>query len=272
MPHPSPALLIVSAIDPSGGAGMYLDLAVAKSLGVKAAGAATAITVQNASRLEGAEALSPKTIQRQIECLEEDFEFGVAKIGALGSAANARVLSRWAAHRRKKGEPVKLVLDPVRKPSRGKAALLSGSKREIHQAMERLLGETFLLTPNISEALWLAGRKAPPKNDVERIVLAKEVLDRGPQAVLLKGGHVAQKNRQITDLLLLKDGSVYYFAHPRRPGTFHGTGCFLSSAIAAILASGNPPLPEAVSKAIDLLDRAMKKSRSTGRSRIKQLG
>ncbi len=259
----------MAATDPSAGAGLFLDLAAARAQGVPAVAAVAALTAQSAQGVEALEAVPAPFLLRQIEALEKDLgPFAVCKVGALGSPENIRALARWAARRRVGKNPVRLVVDPVCRPSRGAAPLARGSPASLRNAYLDLLRETYLVTPNWPEALWLAGRR-PRAGEVEPAALAREILRLGPKAVLLKGGHAASA-ASVTDLLVLP-GGVRRFIHARKQGPFHGTGCYLSTAVAAGLWRGLPPAA-AAADAKRALAKALSKTRAWGRSQVLQLG
>lgn len=259
----NPQVLIVSALDPSGGAGLLLDRAVVEAEGARACGVVTALTVQSASGLRRTRKVDAALVMEQIAALEEDLgPFEVAKLGALGSPTLARALTDWAAGRAK----LRLVLDPVSRPSRGRPSLIEGSVRAHREALRGLLAHTYLLTPNLPEARWLLGLREDSKAAPEE--LATRLLELGPRAVLLKGGHGA--GAKIADLLAEKSGKRHVLTHPRKRGEFHGTGCYLASAIAANLSLGKS-LPASLERASASLERAMKNARPVGVAGIRQL-
>lgn len=256
-------LLIVAALDPSGGAGVLLDRAVAEAQGARSCAVVSALTVQNNSGLQRTKKVSPDLVIEQIGALEEDLgPFEAAKFGALGSPALARKLARWAQNR----PNLKLVLDPVSRPSRGKASLIEASPRTHRSALRELLPHTYLLTPNLPEARWLLG--LPEDSEVPFYELGERLLEKGPKAVLIKGGHAG--GSRVLDLLIEHSGRKKEFVHPRKSGEFHGTGCYLASAIAAQLELGRK-LPGAVERANESLARAMKAAQAVGAAEVRQL-
>lgn len=273
-----PPLLIVAAIDPSGGAGALLDLEAAGAAGTRAVAAVSALTAQSAAGLVCASPTASAMFLKQLAALESDLgPFRVCKSGALGNVANARALAHWlgadTTHRK-----VRLILDPVTGASRGKARLTSGSLDAYRRALLQLAQRSYLVTPNLPEALWLLGKKKPVENfasEESRIALAREFLKKtGAYAVLLKGGHVQPQTgrapSKVVDLLVTTDGKVKRFEHPRLQGKFHGTGCFLASVIAARLSLGDS-LSAAVSHGEKLLAKAMRNAKPEGKARIKRL-
>lgn len=262
-------LLVISAVDPSAGAGMYLDLAVARERGVLAMGVVTALTIQNANGLRELSAVETSFLTREIRAIEDQIgRPGVVKMGALGSAENARALFRWLRNYARSAKMPRVVLDPVRRPSRGKDSLVRGES--FRKPFLELLGQVELLTPNLPEALWLVGRpeKNLPATEPEMIELGKAVLALGPRAVLLKGGHASGKG-EIVDLLVHANG-VERFPHRRECGEFHGTGCYLASAVAAGLCKGET-LHQATKRAIRDLTKALPKAQAVGRTDVRQL-
>ncbi|MCB0218343.1 MAG: hydroxymethylpyrimidine/phosphomethylpyrimidine kinase [Chrysiogenetes bacterium] len=256
-------VLIVSALDPSGGAGLLLDRAVVEAEGAHACGVVTALTVQSASGLVRTRKVPAELVMEQIATLEADLgPFEVAKLGALGSPALAHALTGWAAKRPR----LRLVIDPVSRPSRGRPSLVEGSVRTHRKALRGLLTHTYLLTPNLPEARWLLGLREDSAAAPEE--LATRLLELGPRAVLLKGGHAA--GAQVADLLAEQSGKRRLLTHPRKRGEFHGTGCYLASAITANLSLGKS-LTSALEHASASLERAMKNARPVGAAGVRQL-
>jgi hydroxymethylpyrimidine/phosphomethylpyrimidine kinase len=240
----SPRLLSIAGSDSGGGAGIQADLKTFAAHGAYGMTAITALTAQNTLGVAAIHAVPPEFVAAQIDAVFEDLGVDAVKIGMLADAAVAEVvaerLTRWA------GPPV--VLDPVMIAASGDPLLEPAAVDVIRT---RLMPLATLVTPNLPEAEALAGRRASSRD--ERAELARE-LGRATAAVLLKGGHAP--GDEIVDLLW--DGrSVTEFRHPRiatRAG--HGTGCTLSSAIAARLAGG-AALVEACGGAIEWLAGAL---------------
>lgn len=254
-----PTCLAISGLDPSGGAGLIADVRTFSALGVHGLGLVSAETVQNAS---GVEAVLPKparTLQAQLECLLADFQPTVTKLGLSGGASQLRLLKRYA----EQGKLGAVVLDPVLVASRGQTLTTSS----VPAAMCQWLPELALLTPNLPELATLSGQSVKSAAQAEHA--AQRLFELGLRAILIKGGH--RRGQQIIDRLLLAEGDSYEFVHARQNvGKTHGTGCHLSSAIAAELALGRD-LPNACAHAIVWTQHALATGPSFGRKRVRYL-
>jgi len=256
--HPVTAVTI-AASDSSGGAGIQADLAVFAAHGVHGASVLTAVTAQSTRGIRSAETLSPAFVRRQMDAVFPDLHPGAVKLGALGGAAVVRAVARGLQrHRRFAGN---VVLDPVL-ASKGGWPLLEP------RALPILLRDIFplcaVVTPNLPEAEVLSGVRIQDESD--RRLAAEVLADRGAAAVLIKGGHGPGRRRVVDDLLF--DGRRFAsYEHARVAGTpLHGTGCALSSAIAANLALG-ATLHDAVEGAIAYVERAIEEGIRPGRGR-----
>ncbi len=221
------AVLVIAGTDSSGGAGLSRDIATLTRLGLEAQCAVTAVTAQTDRELTAVELLPPQLVQAQIGAALATRRAGAIKIGMLGGAAIVAAVAAAIPPR----ERVPLVLDPVLASTSG-AALLDAGGRAALGAL--LLPRATLLTPNIPEAALLLGA-APAASAAEIIGQGRALCARGAAAVLMKGGHAG--GELASDWLVTADGSVREFSAPRLPGTRRGTGCALSSAIAAGLAA-----------------------------------
>lgn len=221
-------VLIVAGSDSGGGAGIQADIKACSALGAYAATAITALTAQNTNGVFAIHAVPPAFVLQQMELVLTDIGADCIKTGMLASVdiieAVAEGIERFA-----KG--VRLVVDPVM-VAKGGAPLLAD---DAAQAMvHKLIRRAALITPNIPEAEVLLGRAIPDAGSMDRAAL--DLLALGPQAVLLKGGHM--EGEQLVDLLADASG-VRAFIGPRiQTRSTHGTGCTLASAIAAGLAQG----------------------------------
>jgi hydroxymethylpyrimidine kinase/phosphomethylpyrimidine kinase len=224
----SAPVLLVSGLDPSGGAGFLADARVATLLGCRAVGAVTALTDQNSLAVVAANPVDPQVVGELLSTLLSDVEVAAVKIGMIGHAATARAV----------GEALQLtaapvVWDPVVAPTRGDVRLLDGDARE---ALDALIPHLTILTPNAEEASLLSGL---PVHDEEGAVVAAERLRAlGVPAVLVKGGHLT--GDQAVDLLVTPEGTAALRGpRVRLDQPVHGTGCALSTAIACHLAMGH---------------------------------
>jgi hydroxymethylpyrimidine/phosphomethylpyrimidine kinase len=234
----APVALTIAGSDSSGGAGIQADLKTFAALGVYGASAITALTAQNTERVTAIHDVPADFIAAQIDAVFADLAVAAVKIGMLsratGIASVADALDRHEARN--------VVLDPVMVATSG-AYLLAPEAVGALRAM--LFPRALIVTPNLLEAAALT-EKAPARSEGEMEEQARALLALGPQNVLIKGGHGA--GDESVDLLV-GHGDVMRFAAKRiATKNTHGTGCTLSSAIAAGLAKGLD-LKEAVAQA-----------------------
>jgi hydroxymethylpyrimidine/phosphomethylpyrimidine kinase len=223
-------VLVVAGSDSGGGAGIQADIKTILALGGYAATAITALTAQNTLGVAAVHAVPADFVLKQMEVVLSDIGADCIKTGMLGDAsvvaALAEGLERFAP-----GIPV--VVDPVM-VAKGGAALLAADANRL--LIERVLPRATLLTPNIPEAEALLGRAIPDVNAME--AAARDLLALGPQAVLLKGGHMDESGAEVVDVLANAAG-FQLFRSPRLASrSTHGTGCTLASGIATGLAQG----------------------------------
>ena len=241
-----PRLLSIAGSDSGGGAGVQADLKTFAALGCFGTTAITALTAQNTTGVRAIHAVPQAMLADQIDAVVEDIGVDAIKIGMLHSAATietvAAALDRHDLRR--------VVLDPVMVATSG-AALIDPSA--IAALVRLLFPRALLVTPNLDEAAMLVGR--PLHSEADMAAAAKQLLDMGARAVLLKGGHLAGDT--VADLLLQPGTPPLWLRAPRIATlNTHGTGCTLSSAIAAWLALGDD-LPQAVQKACDFVRGAL---------------
>ncbi len=239
-----PRVLTIAGSDSGGGAGIQADLKTFAAHGVYGMSVVTAITAQNTREVTAIEEVSPAVVAAQIDAVFDDIGVDAVKIGMLGSAEIvAAVASRLAVH-----QPEMVVLDPVMVAKSGDALLRDDAVAALR---EQLLPLATLVTPNLPEAERLTGLATG--SEWECLAAARQ-LTRDGAAVLIKGGH--GHGLEVMDLLLDAAG-VQRYRHRRQVTTStHGTGCTLSSAIAARLATGNG-MRSAVGGAIDYLQGAI---------------
>jgi hydroxymethylpyrimidine/phosphomethylpyrimidine kinase len=247
-----PRLLTIAGSDSGGGAGIQADLKTFAAHGAYGMSAITALTAQNTREVRAVHAAPPDFVAAQIDAVFEDIGVDAVKIGMLADAGLVRaVAGRLRIHLRgARGIPI--VLDPVMIAKSGAALLRDDA---VQALAEELIPLATLVTPNIPELARLTGLPAESEEERRR---AGEALarDRGP-AVLAKGGHA--EGAELVDLLLAAGPARKWhrFVHPRiETAATHGTGCTLSSAIAARLGRGED-LPQAVEGAIAWLHAAM---------------
>jgi hydroxymethylpyrimidine/phosphomethylpyrimidine kinase len=282
-----PIALTIAGSDSGGGAGIQADLKTFAAFGVYAASVVTALTAQNTRGVRAIHYPPPEIVSAQIEAVIEDFAVAAIKIGMLGSAEIASVVAEtlsagspqssphspagrggasllpWG-----EGDPIGraqerpshdglgcrmrafIIYDPVMIASSGDA--LSGAGF-VEAIARKLLPLVDCLTPNLAEATALLGEPLA-RSEVDMARQGEALLKLGPRAVLMKGGHL--DGGEAIDLLVTEN-AVRRFPAPRIASkNLHGTGCTLSSAIAANIVLG-APLPEAVAAAKGFVRQAI---------------
>ena len=228
--------LSIAGSDSSGGAGIQADIKTMTMNGVYAMTAITALTAQNTTGVRAIQEVSPAFLKAQIDAVFEDIFPDAVKIGMVASSDLIKVI----AERLRFYEPGNIVVDPVMVATSGSSLMKTDAVQTLCQ---ELLPLAALVTPNIPEAQILAEREINDETDM--LSAAKIIGDRYGCAVLLKGGHSVSDAND----LLYANGEYRWFYGKRinNPNT-HGTGCTLSSAIAANLAKGYA-LEDAVERA-----------------------
>ncbi|GAB3569188.1 bifunctional hydroxymethylpyrimidine kinase/phosphomethylpyrimidine kinase [Spirosoma luteolum] len=244
---PYARVLTIAGSDSSGGAGIQADLKTVSALGCYGMSVLTALTAQNTTHVTAIHPVPPAFITEQLRAVLSDVGTDAVKIGMLHSP---EVIDAVAESLRLFGV-TNIVLDPVMVAKSGDKLL---QDEAISALKSQLLPLATVITPNLPEASVLLGRSVETLPDMEQA--ATDLAGLTPGAVLLKGGHLPAADS--TDLLRLASGEVHRFSIPRidTPNT-HGTGCTLSSAIAAGLARGLA-LPEAVQAAKTYLTGALR--------------
>ena len=228
--------LTIAGSDCSGGAGIQADLKTMTMNGVYAMSAITALTAQNTTGVRGIQESTPDFLKQQLDAVFEDIYPDAVKIGMVASGELIRVIADRLRHYGAKN----VVVDPVMVATSGAALMKTDA---VETLIAELLPISTLVTPNIPEAEVLSGMKIEREEDM--VAAAKQIGDSYHCAVLLKGGHSINDAND----LLYADGELTWFAGKRIPNpNTHGTGCTLSSAIAANLAKGFP-LTESVRRA-----------------------
>ena len=236
--------LSIAGSDSCGGAGIQADIKTMTLNGVYAMSAITALTAQNTTGVRDIMEASPRFLEQQLDAVFEDIFPDAVKIGMVSSAELIRTI---AAKLRQYGAR-NIVVDPVMVATSG-ARLIQD--QAIHTLTKELLPLATVVTPNVPEAEILAGMEIHIKEDME--TAARKIGDSFGCAVLLKGGHSVNDAND----LLYAQGTCQWFEGKRidNPNT-HGTGCTLSSAIAANLAKGFT-LEQAVKRAKDYISGAL---------------
>ncbi len=246
-------VLIIAGSDSGGGAGIQADIKSSSALGAFATTAITALTAQNTLGVHGVMPVPVEFIDQQIKAVLSDIGADCIKTGMLHDASVIEtvinVLDRDAGD-------IPIVVDPVM-VAKGGAALLQ--KEAVSILKSRLLPRAMLLTPNIPEAEALVGRKIQGQNDME--ALAQALFDLGPNAVLLKGGHM--DGAVVRDVLVTEKKIRSYENLRITTRHTHGTGCTLASSIAAGIANGLP-IEAAVEQAEWFLHKAIETAPKLG--------
>ena len=242
----TPIALTIAGSDSGGGAGIQADLKTFSALGVYGASVITALTAQNTREVRAIEDASPGFVISQIETVLDDLDVAAVKIGMLSRPEIIAAVADTLEQRQAKN----IVLDPVMVAKSGDALL---QEEAVSALRELLLPKALIITPNLPEAAVLLGLPEPA-DEKAMTEAAEALLGLGPASVLVKGGHLSGPD----SLDIFHDGTRTHRLTAARVQSHntHGTGCTLSSAIAAYLARGFP-LPAAVQAAKDYLTAAI---------------
>ncbi|WP_341213326.1 bifunctional hydroxymethylpyrimidine kinase/phosphomethylpyrimidine kinase [uncultured Limimaricola sp.] len=222
--------LTIAGSDSGGGAGIQADIKSFAAFGVYGTSALTAITAQNTRGVHGVMRVPPEMVTAQIRAVLDDIPPDAIKIGMLGGAAVVEAVAEALA-----GYECPLVLDPVMVAKSGDALLDDAA---VDALATLLIPRATILTPNLPEAARLLGL-SQATTAAEIVAQGRALLDLGPTAVLMKGGHATGPH--CTDRLITQAG-VHEVTGPRiATRNTHGTGCSLSAALAALLATGRTP-------------------------------
>lgn len=226
--HP-PLVLVFAASDPTCGAGIQADILTLSSLGCHPLTAITALTVQDTLGVESVHPVDSEVVEAQARTLLEDMPVAAFKVGVLASVENvvavAEIVSDYPH--------IPLILDPVLASGRGDEL----SNEQILTAMkELLLPQCTLITPNSMEARQLVEAELDQENPSLQDI-ARQLIAYGPEYVLLTGTH--DHTTLVTNRLYGEEGLIREDYWERLPGSYHGSGCTLASAIAACLAAGS---------------------------------
>ena len=224
----TPVALTIAGSDSSGGAGIQADLKTFAALGVYGASVVTALTAQNTQGVSGIHPVPAAFVAAQIDAVFSDLTVGAVKIGMVAQLevidAIVAGLDRW--------RPDRVVLDPVMVATSGDRLLAADT---VEALRTKLIPHASLITPNLPEAAALLDEPvAVNEADVER--QGRQLLSMGCRIVLIKGGH--GQGAESVDYLIDANGTIALAAPRIATKNTHGTGCSLSSAIAAGLAKG----------------------------------
>lgn len=244
--------LTIAGSDCSGGAGIQADLKTFSAHGVYGASVITSVVAENTSRVISVCNIPVPEIEKQIDAVFEDVEINAVKLGMLPTAE----IIRAVAEKLKQYKPPFVVCDPVMVATSGDALSESGIDKAFIGYMFPIVD---LITPNIPEAEALSGVKITSLDDMRKA--AGILIEKGAKNVLVKGGHLTESAE---DLLLGENGERVFTSRRVNSQNTHGTGCTLSSAVAANLALGND-LETAVRNAKTYVTEAIENSYTVGK-------
>lgn len=240
-------VLSIAGFDGGGGAGIQADIKTFSALGCYATSVLTALPVQNTTGVKSIFPIPESVVEEQLTCLLEDIPPLAVKIGMVHTAALAEIIGNFLA----KIPAVPSVFDPVMIASSGDSLIANDTLEALRT---HLLPRISVLTPNMDEAGILAGQQVKNRKDMHEA--AGKIMSRQKFALLMKGGHLPTP--LLTSYLYLNEREHVAFESERiETQNSHGSGCTLSSAIAAYLAQGFE-VPEAVEKAQQYIHRALK--------------
>ncbi len=224
-----PIVMVFAATDPTGGAGLQADIMTLASMGCHPVSVVTAITIQDSTGVDAVQPIDGEWVADQARCILEDMPVAAFKIGVLGSleavAAVAEVVSDYPE--------IPLILDPVLASGRGDEL---ASEEMLAAIRELLIPQTTIVTPNSLEARRLAADDSNDEDNPDLAECARRILDSGCEYVLITGTH--ENTGDVTNTLYNSEGMVRSDSWPRLPGSYHGSGCTLASALAATIANG----------------------------------
>ena len=256
--QPVISALTIAGSDSGGGAGIQADLKTFAAHHVHGLSAIAALTAQHTRGVTAVHVPPTDFLRAQIDACFDDFDIGAVKLGMLASSEVIDEVAAALLHYRSRQSGLPLVLDPV-------MVATSGAKLLQDDALQALRGKLLpactLLTPNLPEAELLLGRRIDTRAAMHEA--ARDLVAMGAEAVLLKGGHLADAG-ELTDIFHSGEGA-HEILHPRLQLEAHGTGCTLASAIAANLCLGLPLL-EACQAASDYVHAALSGGYRPGRS------
>lgn len=225
-----PAVLTFAATDPSSGAGLQADILTFASIGCYPLSVVTAITAQDTAGVENVLVFDPDWIEDQARTILEDVPISALKLGMLGSVENIAVIAEIVADY----PDVPLLIDPILSSGRGDEL----ANEDMQSAMVDLLfPQATLITPNSLEARRYAfAEDAEDGAHASLADCAQQLLAMGPEYVLITGTH--ERDPEVINTLYGENGLLKSYRWERLPGSYHGSGCTLTSAIAACMAHG----------------------------------
>lgn len=244
--YKTPIALTIAGSDSGGGAGVQADLKAMSAIGTYGASALTALTAQNTMGVTAIHDVPPDFITAQLDAVYSDLSVDATKIGMLSQSAVIQAVADGLL----KHQAKHIVLDPVMVTTSGDLLL---SKDAVESLKSVLIPLAQIITPNLYEAAELLNSDvARTRTDME--YQASRLLELGAQSVLLKGGHFDEPTAD--DLFVSQSERRWYSAARIKTDNTHGTGCTLSSAIAAYLAQGRE-MPDAIDAAKIYLSQAI---------------
>jgi hydroxymethylpyrimidine/phosphomethylpyrimidine kinase len=244
-----PAVLTFAATDPTSGAGLQADILALASMGCYPLSVVTALTVQDTAGVESVLAIDSDWVADQARCILEDMPIAAFKMGMLGSTEIVTVVAEVVSDY----PDIPLVLDPVFASGRGDEL---ASDDMISAIRELLVPQSTIVTPNIHELRRLAGED--DSDEASNADCAQALLDSGCEYVLVTGTHDSS-TVEVVNTLYHHGGVLRADSWQRLPGSYHGSGCTLASALAANLARGLD-IGDAVYEAQEYTWRALQKA------------
>ena len=247
---PQPIALTIAGSDCSAGAGIQADLKTFHRSGVHGLSAITSVVSETPLEVREIEAIPTTLVQSQIQILLETYPINAIKIGMLPTRSCTIAICEIL-----KENQIPIITDPVMVASTGSLLIQSDTTEAI---ADRLLPLSTLVTPNIPEAKKLLGNEIKSHEDMEKS--AREISEKYETSCLIKGGHLPSKGDRLD--ILWHDGKAHHFSHPDAGigNGIHGTGCALSSAIAAHIAKGKT-IELAVESGINLVQDLIRESK-----------
>lgn len=250
----TPVYLSIAGSDCSAGAGIQADLKAGFALGCYPLTAVTCVVSEVPGKVEGIVAMEPQFVADQVRICLQHFPVAAIKTGMLYSPEIVKAVTAEL-----QGFSGPIVVDPVMIATAGEPLILQAA---ISVYEQNLMPRTTVLTPNLDELQRLLGTTEDIRTADELQQAATVLANRYNCAVLAKGGHLGGDT--CTDILIQKDGAAHRWSHPRTVGiSTHGTGCTLSSAVAAHLAMGHELVP-AVELSLQYIAKAIATSHKLG--------
>ena len=270
MSSPFPTVVSIASSDNSGGAGIQMDLYAFNMLKVHGCNVITAVTAQNSREFKTLYPLPVEIIKDQLDTLIEDFEIKAIKLGLIGSPEILRFLGGQLKNiiGPAPSEKCHLVVDPVLSTTVG--GKIDQNQELINIYKNEIFPITYILTPNIPEAEALLERSINTNSEDDRTSALKNLLESGPENILLKGGHASPEQGKVFDWLAEKNGKIHSFEKKYIEDVkIHGTGCMFSALIAAHTALGYLQPYQAAAGAESLLNDNIENTIPKGKSDLR---